>query len=57
MLQSTGSKETQHGTIQLDCEDGYLDCHELFERMTSEKIKNDLYAGYTLIGMQIVSVD
>ena len=57
MLQSTGSKETQHGTIQFDCEDGYLDCHELFERLTSEEIKNDLYAGYTLIGIQIVSVD
>ena len=49
--------KTQHGTIQFDCEDGYLDCHELFERMTSEKIKNDFYAGYTLIGMQIVSVN
>ena len=56
-LRHPETKETQHGNIQFDCEDGYLDCHELFKRMTSEKIKNDLYAGYTLIGMQIVSVD
>ena len=56
-LRHPETKETQHGTIQLDCEDGYLDCHELFVRLTSEKIKNDLYAGYTLIAIQIVSVD
>ena len=49
------SKETQHGIIEFDA-DGYMDCHELFQKLTSERIKKDLYVGYTLIAMQIIDV-
>jgi hypothetical protein len=47
--------EVQHGTVQFDS-DGYMDCHSLFERLVSEKIKKDLNSGYTLIGFNVVNV-
>lgn len=55
-LRNPETKEVQHGTIEID-HDGFIDCHLLFEKMTSKKIKKDLNNGYTLISMQIVSVE
>ena len=54
-LRNPKTMETQYGKIEFE-HGGYMDCHTLFEKLSSEQIKRDLYVGYTLIAMQIVEV-
>lgn len=55
-LRNPETKETQHGTFEVD-HDGNMDCHYLFDKLNnSDVIKSDMNKGYTLIAMQVVDV-
>jgi len=45
--------EIQHGTITIT-HDGYLDVHSLMRYLSTCK---ELVSGYTLLGMQVVTVE
>lgn len=55
-LRHPETKETQHGTIQFDAE-GYLSWDQLTNLIcTSQKLRQELGAGYTLLGLNIQDV-
>ena len=55
-LRDPVTKDTQHGTISIEVDKGYLDFHELVKYLNSSNVLDSIAKNHTLIAFTIVDV-